>query len=67
MAISFYGSPSPARTDDPAVNSRMLCQLSYRGIFLYIKDDDRFAIIFDVLRSGNYLLSRAVSRQVSST
>ena len=26
------GSSSPARTDDPAVNSRMLCQLSYRGI-----------------------------------
>ena len=27
-----FGSSSPARTDDPAVNSRMLCQLSYRGI-----------------------------------
>ncbi len=30
--IAVVGSPSPARTDDPAVNSRMLCQLSYRGI-----------------------------------
>jgi hypothetical protein len=26
---SFYGSSSWARTNDPAVNSRMLCQLSY--------------------------------------
>ena len=29
----FTGSWSPARTDDPAVNSRMLCQLSYSGIW----------------------------------
>ena len=28
----FFGSPCRARTNDPAVNSRMLCQLSYGGI-----------------------------------
>ena len=27
-----YGSPSWTRTNDPAVNSRMLYRLSYRGI-----------------------------------
>ena len=32
-SFGFYGSSSPARTDDNAVNSRVLCQLSYRGIF----------------------------------
>ena len=29
---SFCGSPSWTRTNDPAVNSRMLYRLSYRGI-----------------------------------
>ena len=29
----FFGSPSWTRTNDPAVNSRMLYQLSYRGVF----------------------------------
>ena len=31
------GSPSWTRTNDPAVNSRMLYRLSYRGILLAIK------------------------------
>ena len=30
----FFGSPSWTRTNDPAVNSRMLYRLSYRGIFV---------------------------------
>ena len=30
----FFGSPSWTRTNDPAVNSRMLYRLSYRGIFM---------------------------------
>ena len=29
-----FGSPSWTRTNDPAVNSRMLYRLSYRGIFM---------------------------------
>ena len=57
----FFGSSSWARTNDPAVNSRMLCQLSYWGI--YTDNPNKIRIIC----SGNYLLSRAVSRQVSST
>ena len=96
----FTGSWSPARTDDPAVNSRMLCQLSYSGIWpnfascfyapcttwqLLLNSIFRvafvaFALPTELLRnistrllfeqsgsSGNYLLSRAVTRQVSST
>ena len=57
----FTGSWSPARTDDPAVNSRMLCQLSYSGIY------EKSEISFGFFSSGNYLFSRAVARQVSST
>ena len=32
VPTDFFGSPSWTRTNDPAVNSRMLYQLSYRGI-----------------------------------
>ena len=35
-SLFFYGSPSRARTYDPAVNSRMLCQLSYWGIDIWM-------------------------------
>ena len=31
---SLFGSPSWTRTNDPAVNSRMLYRLSYRGMFM---------------------------------
>ncbi len=34
MLRGFCGSPSWTRTNDPAVNSRMLYRLSYRGISL---------------------------------
>ena len=32
----MFGSPSWTRTNDPAVNSRMLYRLSYRGIYCAI-------------------------------
>ena len=31
MKVLYFGSPGRIRTNDPAVNSRLLCQLSYRG------------------------------------
>ena len=34
MDVFSFGSPSWTRTNDPAVNSRMLYRLSYRGIFM---------------------------------
>ena len=40
----FFGSSSWARTNDPAVNSRMLCQLSYWGI--YDSNPNRFGLLF---------------------
>ena len=94
------GSSSWARTNDPAVNSRMLCQLSYWGIwpnlhrvfmhfaqfgFCTLNSIFRVALLTLALStelfrniplpdysrnrasSGNYLLSRAVTHQVSST
>ena len=39
---AFIGSWSPARTDDPAVNSRMLCQLSYSGILNFCNSSLNF-------------------------
>ena len=53
------GSSSWARTSDPLINSQMLCLLSYRGICQNPS--------FLGFCSGNSLLSRAVSHQVSST
>ena len=32
--VFLFGSPSWTRTNDPAVNSRMLYRLSYRGIYV---------------------------------
>ena len=34
MDVFSFGSPSWTRTNDPAVNSRMLYRLSYRGIYV---------------------------------
>ena len=55
-----FNSPSWARTNDTAVNSRVLCQLSYGGI--------RREVRAECLTSGvgEYLSSRAVSSQVLS-
>ena len=57
--MSFFRSSSWARTSDPMINSHMLCQLSYRGI---CQNPSSLGFC-----SGNSLLSRAVSHQVSST
>ena len=42
FAVSFRnGSPGRTRTYDPAVNSRLLYQLSYRGSAAWLLADDR--------------------------
>ena len=50
MDVFSFGSPCWTRTNDPAVNSRMLYRLSYGGIYSV----------------GNYLSSQAVASQVFS-
>ena len=58
----FFGSPSRARTYDPAVNSRMLCQLSYWGI----SRRNYSLTIAPSYNLGDYLSSHMVSHKVFS-
>ena len=59
VLVLTFGSPSWTRTNDPAVNSRMLYQLSYWGMFQSpIKIGDFYV--------GTDLFFQAVARQVSS-
>ena len=53
---TIFGSSSWARTSDPMINSHMLCQLSYRGIFsffIYMKDN--VSVIFHIYSSFRQL------------
>ena len=58
MFKRFYGSSSWARTSDIMINSHALCQLSYRGIYVYTKDNGNFV--------HRYLLCCCRFRQLSA-
>ena len=61
------GSSSWARTSDPMINSHMLCQLSYRGIFsffIYMKDN--VSVIFHIYSSFRQLSTLPGSRPPST-
>ena len=54
----LYGSSSPARTDDPAVNSRMLCHISGKTSNLkgmYHREENHYLLI--TARSSAAVLS----------
>ena len=58
LATSRFGSPSWTRTNDPAVNSRVLYRLSYGGMWQ--------ALVKNKSLCWHYLSSRAVASQVLS-
>ena len=65
--FAFFGASSWARTSDPMINSHMLCQLSYRGIFsffIYMKDN--VSVIFHIYSSFRQLSTLPGSRPPST-
>ena len=52
----FIGSSGWARTNDPRINSPLLCQLSYAGIFLFVAGE---ALALEERKSRSFTILEA--------